>query len=267
MSVMAWEHLVSSGSRIVELGFPLGPGMPEIPRVPAFTVETLDAHDDFFLADGSSGTNEVVTVGSHAGTHLDALNHVSVDGRLHGGLRTSLQTPHGIHELDTTTVAPLIGPGRLVDLPALLGRPLIEEDLEVDAATIERAVGSELAGSVVLLRTGWGRLWREDPDRYATPGLRRPGFAGDAVRWLGERGVVAIGSDAYSIETTRPADGEQHMRAHVAALVEHGIFVLEQLDLDELAGAVSGGARFLFIALPLRWYGATGSPIRPIAIL
>jgi kynurenine formamidase len=67
------------------------------------------------------------------------------------------------------------------------------------------------------------------------------------------------------VETTRPADEEQHMRAHVAALVDHGMFVLEQLDLEELAEI--GSTSFLVVALPLRWYGATGSPIRPIAIL
>jgi kynurenine formamidase len=48
-------------------------------------------------------------------------------------------------------------------------------------------------------------------------------------------------------------------------LVEHGMPILEALNLTELAAA--GAWEFLFVMTPLRLAGATGSPVRPLAIL
>ena len=55
------------------------------------------------------------------------------------------------------------------------------------------------------------------------------------------------------------------MPVHVHLLVESGIHIIENLNLEELARAAA--YEFLFIALPLKMQGATGSPIRPIALV
>jgi kynurenine formamidase len=54
------------------------------------------------------------------------------------------------------------------------------------------------------------------------------------------------------------------MPVHVHLLVESGIHIVECLNLEELAAG--GVAEFLFVALPLKIRGATGSPVRPVAI-
>ena len=51
---------------------------------------------------------------------------------------------------------------------------------------------------------------------------------------------------------------------HTRLLIEHGIYLMESLFLEELAAA--GVTEFLFIALPLKIKGATGSMIDPVAI-
>jgi kynurenine formamidase len=51
---------------------------------------------------------------------------------------------------------------------------------------------------------------------------------------------------------------------HTLLLIERGIYIMESLDLEELAAA--GVAEFLFVALPLRIRGATGSMIDPVAV-
>jgi kynurenine formamidase len=51
---------------------------------------------------------------------------------------------------------------------------------------------------------------------------------------------------------------------HVILLVRHGIYIIENLFLEELANEQCYA--FTFICLPLKLRGATGSPVRPIAI-
>ena len=48
-------------------------------------------------------------------------------------------------------------------------------------------------------------------------------------------------------------------------LIQHGIHIIENLDLEELSGC--GRADFAFVTLPLRIKGATGSPLRPVALV
>lgn len=51
---------------------------------------------------------------------------------------------------------------------------------------------------------------------------------------------------------------------HALLLVDNGIHIIENLDLEELAAA--GARSVTFVALPLPIAGATGSPLRPLAI-
>jgi kynurenine formamidase len=55
------------------------------------------------------------------------------------------------------------------------------------------------------------------------------------------------------------------MPVHVHLLVESGIHILECLNLEELAAA--GAWTFLLVAAPLKIRGATGAPVRPLAIV
>jgi kynurenine formamidase len=43
------------------------------------------------------------------------------------------------------------------------------------------------------------------------------------------------------------------------------VYILENLFLEDLAAA--GVHRFTFVCLPLKLVGATGSPVRPIALV
>jgi kynurenine formamidase len=51
---------------------------------------------------------------------------------------------------------------------------------------------------------------------------------------------------------------------HILLLVRAGIPIIENLNLEELAAARV--YEFGFVCLPLKMRGATGSPVRPIAI-
>jgi kynurenine formamidase len=69
-----------------------------------------------------------------------------------------------------------------------------------------------------------------------------------------------VGSDTPGFECL-PTPG---VSVHAILLVDEGIHIMENLNLDEIARLRR--PRVIFVALPLRLVGSTGSPIRPIAI-
>ena len=77
---------------------------------------------------------------------------------------------------------------------------------------------------------------------------------------------MAVGADNVSVEANvRGVPSPTSMRLHIAALRDLGIYLIELMDLDELAADEI--YEFLFIAAPLRLTKATGSPMTPIAVV
>jgi kynurenine formamidase len=90
---------------------------------------------------------------------------------------------------------------------------------------------------------------------------------GDAARWLAERGVLAVGADnmAWDAPGFEDPDLGYPLSGHLILLARYGIYIIENLALDELAA--SGHHRFEFVCTPLKLVGATGSPVRPLALV
>jgi len=116
-------------------------------------------------------------------------------------------------------------------------------------------------GDVGLIRTGHGRWWMKDNKTFHEG---EPGVGLAAAKWLSEQKIVLLGSDNWAIEVVPNEDKEQSMPVHQWNLVRHGIYHLENLDLDQLAA--DKVYEFAFIFAPLRLKGATGSPGNPIAV-
>jgi kynurenine formamidase len=133
------------------------------------------------------------------------------------------------------------------------------EDLEGCARAASADVRS---GDVLLVRTGYATCWN-DPATY----LNAAGVSKSANLWAAERGVVAVGADnmAWDAMTERDPDTNMTLFGHVHLLVTHGIHILENLNLEALAA--EGHREFAFIGIPLKLQGATGSPIRPLALV
>jgi kynurenine formamidase len=106
-------------------------------------------------------------------------------------------------------------------------------------------------------------LW---PDTEKMARHRTPGPDLSAAAWLAERGVVATGSDTETFEV-QPAPDLGHpanpQPVHTHLLIERGIYLMESLDLEQLAA--NRVYEFCFVALPLKIRGATGSMIDPLA--
>jgi kynurenine formamidase len=249
----------------IDLAQPLEAGMPCSPSHPGFTMSLIRRHGD--AAKPLAAANELIVTGGHVGTHVDALCHASRDGRLHGGhdateaVRAGRFAVHGVE-----TVPPFICRGVLADIPRLKGIGRLAPEYGITAADIRAALTGVAveAGDVVLVRTGWPQLYA-DPAAYVGWETGVPGITEEAAVFLADLGVRAVGSDTIATDRIRAGSGHSRLPAHFTLLVDRGVPIIEVLDLEELAA--TGEREFLFIAIPLKITGATGSPVRPIAVL
>ncbi|MBO4160371.1 MULTISPECIES: cyclase family protein [Micromonospora] len=262
---------VRAGVAIYDLGRQLSIGMPQSPNHPPFWLSMPRRHGDMVRADGGSAANDLLVMGTHVGTHVDALAHVSHDGRLHGGADAAAAQAGGrFTELGVHTVAPMVRRGVLLDVPAALDLPDCPPGYEITPADLDAAVRRQgtpvQAGDVVLIRSGWGRHFDdEDPGRYVGRESGVPGISTAGAQWLAAAGVHAAGADTIAFECLRPGQGHSALPAHRVLLVEHGIYLIETMALEEIAR--DGVHEFTFLMAPLALYGATGSPVRPLAVV
>ena len=259
---------VGAGVEVVDLGRQLRVGMPQSPNHPQFWHTMPRRHGDMTRADGASAANDLITMGTHVGTHIDALAHVSQDGLLHGGEDAAEAGVGGKYvELGVHTIEPMIRRGVLLDVAGTRGTDRLDGGYEITVADLEeteRSQGSPVgAGDVVLVRSGWGRLFEEGA-AYTGAETGVPGVSEAGARWLAERGIHAAGADTIAFERLAPGGGHSLLPAHRVLLVEHGIYIIEALDLEELADRQVH--EFTFVLVPLNIFGATGSPVRPLAV-
>lgn len=257
---------VVKAGKVYEVGFPHEPGIPHALAHPPFLYSMVKMHNDAPIGNSNlSAANDIITTGTHTGTHIDAIGHVSCDGYLHDGVFVdeAQDKGRGLNRHSIDEVHPIIRRGVLLDVARYKGvshldpaYPIGAEDLSQTAArqgvTIEK-------GDAVLIHTGWGQYFHQ-PRKYISSAEGNPGPDEEGARWLLEQGMELAGGDTFAFEVT-PSHA---LPVHRLLLVEHGIPIVEALNLTEIAE--DQVYTFLFVCLPLRITGGTGSPIRPIAI-
>jgi kynurenine formamidase len=258
-----FKDLISQG-KVYDLGQPWYPGMPHHPLHPPFAYILARKHGDVLYEGGGSSANDLFALGGHTGTHLDAIGHISKDGKLFGGIeaRKVQDYSKGLTKHSIEETPPIIARGILLDVPRSkdveilnkgypINRKDIQDTLELQGIKIQ-------SGDVALVRTGWARYW-DAPDLFNDhEGV--PGISLEAAVFLTDEGIRYVGADTTACEVVP----SKSLDAHVFLLAKQGIQIMEMLNLEELAREEV--YTFLFIAIPLKIKGATGSPIRPIAI-
>ncbi len=260
-------EVVGAGLQIVDLGRPLFVGMPQSPNHPEYRHALPRRHGDAYRSDGSSAANDIVVTGTHVGTHVDALSHVSYQGHLHGDLDADAAQRGGrFSALGIETMAPLVCPGVLLDIPDVLGKEACEPGYEITPDDLERAAAltPPIPGGVILVRSGWGRHF-EDPALFVGRDSGVPGVSEAGAHWLAAYRPPAVGADTIAFEMLPPGAGHALLPAHRVLLVEQGIHIIETMDLEELSRRRI--RRFTFVLAPLPLVGATGSPVRPLALV
>ena len=202
----------------------------------------------------------------------DGLAHVYYDDRMYNGFPTDAVTPHGARHCSIDKQAKgLVGRGVLIDVAAAkgvdwldLGYAITPDDLD---AALARQRTQVRAGDIVAVRTGWRRKFRTDGDAKAFM-AGEPGLGLECCDWLHDRDVAAVCSDNWAVEVLPgQVDGEV-MPVHMVLIRDLGMTLGEILDFEELAAdcAADGRYDFLLCAPPIKFTGAVGSPINPLAV-
>jgi kynurenine formamidase len=209
---------------------------------------------------------------SHSGAHMDALAHMTVGDDMHwygGGRPDEHLSDFGPLYGDASKMPPFFTRGVLLDAAGHRGVQHLSHGSPIDAAEMEAMCKAERVTvqpwDVVLIRTGYMSLW-PDAEKMAAEKTAGPDIS--AAEWLLERGVVASGTDTETYEVQPapdPGPTGNPQPVHTLLLIENGIYLMESLDLEELAR--DRVYEFLFVALPLKIRGATGSMVDPLAII
>jgi kynurenine formamidase len=263
-TVMRAARLITTG-QVIELGRVLEPSIPMVAGR-RFDLTTKRTNGPVGANRRYSNEELVITELGQVGTQLDMFSHQGMDGLFYNCVRIDEAASRtGFTRLGVEQVGALFTRGVLVDVAALKGLDALPVDHEITVADLEAALARQQlslqAGDAVLIHTGWGRLWGKDNARYATSA---PGIGAAAAEWLAQQDVMLIGSDTGPVEILPNPDKRIDLPVHQIALVVNGIFLLENLKLDELAAARIH--EFAFVVQPLKIRGGTGSTVAPIAV-
>jgi kynurenine formamidase len=263
-TVMRAAQLIKTG-QVVELGRVLESSMP------LFGTRRFEIHTKRTgppLGGNKRRSNEelVVTEIGQVGTQFDMFPHQTIGNQFYNCFdNDEIATRNGFTKLGVEKIGTLFTRGVLIDVAALKGVPMLPAGYEITAADLQSGLqrqGVSLqAGDAVLIHTGYGKLWNVDNVTYNkdTPGIGAP-----AAEWLAKQDVMLIGADTFAVEAFPNADKNISLPVHQIALVVNGIFLLENLKLDELAAAKA--YEFAFIVQPLKVKGGTGSTVAPVAV-
>lgn len=264
---MAALGSVTNG-HVYDLGTELSAEMPHGPRETFAPFRLTPYRTPRCLTDpaypGHDFSMDLIMGAPHLGSHIDGFAHIQENGRIFGGIAAAEAfDDFGWKQHGMETVPPIVGRGVLLDVPRSLGMEKLPDDFEILPEHLDRCLaeqGSELHwGDVVLVRTGKMLDYKDDPESYF---VAHAGVGLEAALALYERGMSVLGTDTTATEPF-PLRDEQHT-THRAMLVRRGVHLLEILDLEALAH--DRAYSFLFICLPLKIVGATGSWVRPVAI-
>jgi kynurenine formamidase len=258
-------------ARVYDLEQPRFAGMPIHPtHRPGYFYALHRRHRDTYKPQAHgprSGASGVVTMMEHSGTHIDALRHQANCLTLFGGVQTdAAETPTGFTQLGVETVPPLVCRGVLLDVAGHKGMACLPTKYAVSADDLDscaRHQGVEVRqGDVLLARTGYGALWNGDEQTY----LDAAGVGKSGTLWAADRQVVAVGADnmAWDAPDERDPETGATLFAHVYLLPQKGIYIIENLNLEALAR--DRRYEFAFVGVALKLNGATGSPLRPLAL-
>jgi len=246
--VMAQRNSVLSTGRIIDLTHPFDATSVYWPTAEAFKLET-----DFegMTDKGYFYSAYRYSAAEHGGTHLDSPVHFA----------------KGRNTVDQIPLQQLMGTAIVIDVTQ---QCVTNPDYQVSVSDFqnwERRNGRIRPGTIVLLKTGFGKLY---PDRQkylgtdergagAVPKLHFPGLDPAAARWLMQnRSIKAIGLDTASIDYGQSTLFESHR-----ILFEKNIPAFENVaNLEQLP--VKG---FSVIALPMKIKGGSGGPLRIVALL
>ena len=222
--------------------------------------QSVEAMKSFFgcteqdLPQGSGWANDSVTMGAHAGTHVDAPWHYSPTSE---GKRA--------RTIDEMPLEWFYGDGVVLDMRHKpRGSGVTVDDLQIAVARIDYTIK---LGDIVMIQTGADRHWEKAEYFEAGCGMTR-----DSTLWLIEQGVRVMGIDAWGWdrpfwaireEFSRSGDRSVLWGAHYAGIDREYCHIEKLANLDKIPRPFG----FKVACFPVKLAGGSAGWSRVVAIL
>jgi kynurenine formamidase len=213
-----------------------------------------------------SYSGDAVSMYTHCGTHVDTLNHFGYNGKIFNNFEVNKHLGSRVWDVcGAEKHPPTIARGILLDVAALHGVEVLPDSHGIGPDDLKGCLskqGTELRpGDVVMVRTGQMSTKWPNPDTFMPnpAGLNRAG-----AQFLCEGGAITVGTDTASFEQMPSHEDGNWMPVHCYMLAEAGVPIMEMVQLDELAAEKL--YEFAFFGACIKLRGATGSPMRPVAM-
>ncbi len=274
-------------ARVIDLSHTWDANSPIAGVNPPYSFALAATHANTRGAFGDGGqlsfTSEIMQwSGQHGAPSIDAIGHIGRDGKLFGGVDAAASTtnPNGLGAsgvgahlaIDKFPNDLLVNRGVLLDVARWVqgdASPL-PPTFEITAQHLKDAAQHQRVrlrkGDTVFIRTGWGQHFAGDSATYA--GANSPGPGLDAAEYLIKAGARIVGNDTLTFEQRPPLAFQpkfQVFPVHMRLITDAGIFIIENLNLEELSAARA--YEFTVITPPIKVRGGTGSALRAFALV
>jgi kynurenine formamidase len=221
--------------------------------------------------------DDVVTMPLQIATQWDGLAHAGYDGAFYNGVPFAEVTSHAgaarnsISELSQT----LITRGVLLDMVSYRqagARGHLEPGDGITGEDIERCLAAQKvtpeSGDALLVRTGWVPHWYDHPEQRASYWQSCPGLSYKSLEWIYDHQISCVAVDNVTAEVVPSGIADESTPFHRIAIRDLGLTVGEIFTFEALAEDCRRDGRYtcLFVAPPLPFAGAVGSPVNPIAM-
>ena len=205
-----------------------------------------------------------ISMYTHCGTHIDTFNHFGYRGAIFNGFTAEEHLGSRAWErCGPEKHPPILARGILLDVAALHGVDTLAPSHAIGRADLEGCLKHQgvalKTGDVVLIRTGQMKRWPDMSFVQNTPGLDREG-----AEYLAHGGAIMIGADNLTLEQTPSSHPLNFFPVHTYLLAEAGVPILEMAWLEDLAA--DNLHEFAFFGACIKLRGATGAPMRPVAM-
>lgn len=234
---------------------------------------------------GWENSDDLVYLGNHGTTHMDALAHVWYDDKLYNGFDAN-STKGGLDRDGIEHIADhgVVGRGVLLDIARHRGVEYLESGERITLEELHNCADEQgitiEKRDILLIRTGAIELfYQEGSEAFyeefgiiheGEPALNEAGitYTEEMAEWFQEMEIPLLGTDNVAAEQTISATTGTRLPLHPVLLRNLGVIICEMNQLGDLAADCSddGQYNFLYAGAPLHVSGGSGGPTNPVVI-
>jgi kynurenine formamidase len=219
---------------IIDLSRPIHTNMPVFPAILKTYLGIYTAHKDSLKAGGISHQSNILVIGDHAGTHIDAPLHFNPDGTGIDQMPAEMMVGNAMMQ-DYSNRAP--------------GDSITMEDVK---SGVERIGVNPKELKYILFHTGAAEKY--ETDAYWGHYLE---VRVDAVEWMLDNDILVFGVDASTVDHSKDRATHMLMRKRPCYHIEN-LTHLDKLPRNRI---------FTLVCAPLLLRHSSASPIRAFALV